>query len=394
DQQSPPSISASAAHLELLDAFLAVKQKVLTSNALDRAFSIMPKDKLVTVGRKRTRKADPTFQQRRLVKWPIYVRIAAARFLRWWDSLEFVLSDGKILFPGYDLNITENCLPPLDVLMVWHAFMLNPSKYEEFCRLGPRPNDLSVNFPWTLVERKTSILGKVDLFESLVDHQSHSATVRTGLAKMVSTNGRSPLEVRFSGLREIPPGGEEWTLIGDLGSAVERQGVFVEKMWKSLWLRSSALQGTLDRATTRYERFLQLFKKYPGKMLVPTLDIDLIWHTHQCFPKSYQTLCEKEASRKFNHDDSLPRTKLKDGFKETCLLYEAEFKEEYNICLCWNCEAVRSELEKCYSAEKIDFNAIGKRVKDDVNYHKAVQLDKVDRERLEACHNIRVQNMT
>jgi len=49
-----PTTAECAVHLELLEAFLVLKQKVLTSNALDRAFSISPKDKLVTKGRIRT----------------------------------------------------------------------------------------------------------------------------------------------------------------------------------------------------------------------------------------------------------------------------------------------------------------------------------------------------
>jgi hypothetical protein len=113
DQQSLPSSSVIAVHLELLEAFLALKQKVLISNALDRAFSIVPEDKLITVGRKRTRQADPTFQKRRLVKWPIYVRLAAARFLKWWESLDSVLWDEDRLSPGHGVIITEKSFPPL-----------------------------------------------------------------------------------------------------------------------------------------------------------------------------------------------------------------------------------------------------------------------------------------
>lgn len=63
-----------------------------------------------------------------------------------------------------------------------------------------------------------------------------------------------------------------------------------------LWIRSPALSGTLRRATDRYAKFLHLLKrKAPplgedgsgktivlGAIIVPTLDIDLVWHTHQC----------------------------------------------------------------------------------------------------------------
>lgn len=162
--------------------------------------------------------------------------------------------------------------------------------------------------------------------------------------------------------------------MNELAKAVERQAFFVEKMSDSLWLRSPALEGTLKRALIRYERFMQLFKEHPGTMLVPTLDIDLVWHTHQCSPKSYQSFSAKVAGRSINHDDSLDKTTRKDGFRETCMFYETRFNDEYNTCLCWKCETWRSELEKCDLSTKVNFDVIAKKVEDEVKYHKAVEL--------------------
>ena len=82
-----PNVAECAVHLELLEAFLILKQKILTSNSLDRTFNIVPKDTLHTVSGKKERKQDPTFKTRRAVKWPIYIRLAAARFLQWWTWL-------------------------------------------------------------------------------------------------------------------------------------------------------------------------------------------------------------------------------------------------------------------------------------------------------------------
>ena len=43
----------------------------------------------------------------------------------------------------------------------------------------------------------------------------------------------------------------------------------------------------IDRAITRYGQFLDLARKDPGATLVPTLDIDLIWHVHMLSPRDY-----------------------------------------------------------------------------------------------------------
>ncbi len=105
-----PSIGEFATHLELLEAFFMLQQKVLTSNALDRAFGIVPKPKVQTTGFGRRKKAtveqDKTFQDRRAVKWDAFVRLAAARFQRWWNFLETAGGSGRI-------QITAENMPPL-----------------------------------------------------------------------------------------------------------------------------------------------------------------------------------------------------------------------------------------------------------------------------------------
>ena len=108
DLAALPTTAECAVHLQLLEKFVALKQKVLTSNDLDRALGIIPKDKLVVQGGKRQRRADETFKAQQAVKWPIFVRIAAARFWKWWGSCSPMLhaQDNK-------LRVTETSLPPL-----------------------------------------------------------------------------------------------------------------------------------------------------------------------------------------------------------------------------------------------------------------------------------------
>ena len=65
----------------------------------------------------------------------------------------------------------------------------------------------------------------------------------------------------------------------DLVGAVVRQGRFIDKMHTIDWLHSPALRSTVNRILVRYDRFLGLMRKYPGKIIVPTLDIDLAWHS-------------------------------------------------------------------------------------------------------------------
>jgi hypothetical protein len=219
-------------------------------------------------------------------------------------------------------------------------------------------------------------VGEVSLFDSLACHNDHPESFRIALQSLVPTNGKSRLSVEFPGLRGTPFSDHGWQAIDMLGTFVERQAAFADKMTNILWLRSLALGGTLARALVRYERFMALFKQHLGTTLVPTLDIDLVWHTQQCSPTSYLACCNKLAGRAINHDDALGGEVLKNGFVETSRLYEMQFQEEYDLCLCWNCEAMKSELENYGLTESIDYATMTQKVQDEVMYYKAVELAK------------------
>lgn len=158
----------------------------------------------------------------------------------------------------------------------------------------------------------------------------------------------------------------------DLKDAVLRQVSFVDKMWDKLWIRSPGLDGTIRRALGRYEQFLRLFKIYPSQMFVPTLDIDLAWHTHQCSPSKYYKATQELAGKFVNHDDSIVQEKLDTSLQDTKSLYRMRFGREYHICGCWDCEALQSALEK---AEKgVKWDGIAKQVGETVAYYRAVEV--------------------
>lgn len=157
----------------------------------------------------------------------------------------------------------------------------------------------------------------------------------------------------------------------NLNSAVIRQGGFVEKMNHELWIRSPGLighlpteslstvrnqlgssrccvivendSGFLKRAIKRYEGFFSLFKAHPRNILSPTLDVDLVWHTHLLTPIYYRVWCRGEAGRFIDHNDKLGSSTLEDAFEFTNEAYWEAFKKPYSKCCCWFCEAAISE---------------------------------------------------
>lgn len=90
----------------------------------------------------------------------------------------------------------------------------------------------------------------------------------------------------------------------------------------------------LFKANTRYHKFLLLMnrktarkRRYPN--LVPTLDIDLCWHTHQLFPVPYRAWCTEHLGTAINHDDTIGRGDLDVGLRETSLAWYNAYRESY-----------------------------------------------------------------
>ncbi|KAM0264104.1 hypothetical protein ACHAQJ_000849 [Trichoderma viride] len=127
----------------------------------------------------------------------------------------------------------------------------------------------------------------------------------------------------------------------DLCGAVMRQGVFIDKMIKLDWLHSPAVKATMGRLITKYERFVAIMKKHPYKMAVPTLDVDLAWHTHQLTPRDYYAYTVGKTGKFIDHDDKIDEDALSESFEWTTKTYQDLYGEVYSECTCWYCETVR-----------------------------------------------------
>lgn len=138
------------------------------------------------------------------------------------------------------------------------------------------------------------------------------------------------------------------TIFGmELGGAVIRQGEFVNKMRGLDWLHSPAARNTMSRLLTKYARFMKIIAQNPSQVAVPTLDVDLAWHTHQLSPSAYFNyslrITTPIRARYIDHDDKIDQDKLSDSFEWTSKIYERNFGEVYSECSCWYCEAIRAK---------------------------------------------------
>jgi hypothetical protein len=118
-----------------------------------------------------------------------------------------------------------------------------------------------------------------------------------------------------------------YSFSADLVPAMYRQLLFVNKICSnySYWSRETVIQ----RAMGRYTNFIKLFKGY-RKTLVPTMDIDLVWHAHQCDPESYHAFCTQTAKRLIDHDDTIAHGNLAVGYALTFIRWSEIHKTPYS----------------------------------------------------------------
>jgi hypothetical protein len=195
-QPSPLEIPTPAeciAHLKLLHAFAKLRHDIGNHNGLfgitmsmDYEPSTNDVDRIGGVREDHAARAaldsplleahSAVFAERiREKRWHVFVTQAVARFEKWWDNLsgtsswyrpirkdDFETNElgphtvGK--FPttgkGYDNKDDSSfCMPPLDILMVWHAYMLNPRTYLEDSLRSTRHMLWRTTFPWEYVYR-------------------------------------------------------------------------------------------------------------------------------------------------------------------------------------------------------------------------------------------------
>jgi hypothetical protein len=84
----------------------------------------------------------------------------------------------------------------------------------------------------------------------------------------------------------------------------------------------------------RYYRFMQLKASNPSNiLLIPTLDIEMIWQTHLLRPEMYRNDCLRLFRRIIDHS-LIMKNEIEQFFKEqafldTCQLYADKFGEKY-----------------------------------------------------------------
>ncbi|MDO6670844.1 glycine-rich domain-containing protein [Cobetia amphilecti] len=86
-----------------------------------------------------------------------------------------------------------------------------------------------------------------------------------------------------------------------------------------------------DKAEREYRRFMSLKAFYPAVSLVPSKEVDTLWHAHILDTRAYREDCHQVFGRFIDHypyfgiygEDDYQQ--LKDAFAQTVALYEKHF---------------------------------------------------------------------
>ena len=129
----------------------------------------------------------------------------------------------------------------------------------------------------------------------------------------------------------------------DLVQAVIRQRDFLEKFQQHSFFSHTftrADRSNFEQLVQNYVSFLKLARK--NEMIIPTYDIDLVWHSHMRRPVHYQTCCLAMCGFVLDHDDAIEKHALSDNYQKTA----DRWKKTYNVAYGQNVD--RNHIESSH----------------------------------------------
>jgi hypothetical protein len=213
-------------------------------------------------------------------------------------------------------------IPPPDIAWVWHCHRLAPKHYCDSCN-DTFGNVIEANPPFTLAAPQTDM------------DNVYTAFAITHAKKLWNTH--YPQESFY--LLDLPAHSHtsidaDCVQIGNFNilESMKRQVTF-------LWQVSGERYGDddfLEEGVLRYARFLQLKAANRNIILVPTYQIDLMWHTHMLTSMEWYNMdCLRIMNSVFHHDDSYTDRNeggvLDASYNATKTLWKSVYGTEYVV---------------------------------------------------------------
>ena len=186
----------------------------------------------------------------------------------------------------------EQLAIPWQIEWIWHVHRLHPRNYL---------NDCQKQLSQGLVNKKTTQF-------------------------MKKYQKEEKLKIEFSSIKS------DYLFVPsiDLNEAVLRQKDFLDKFQKH-YLYSYDLKkferSRFDNLVQDYVSFIKLAET--SRMIVPTFDIDLIWHTHMRYPAYYHEFSIGLCGFVLDHNDAIESHILSDAYQITADRWKQTYQSEY-----------------------------------------------------------------
>lgn len=216
-------------------------------------------------------------------------------------------------------------VPPPDVAWLWHCHRLAPLHYKEYVTKTFHGRLLEADPPFAFQEETPE--GE--------DNNNNEDEAQRAWKKAYP---KEPFFLPIAGMQET---GHSASMAGkspksylvgslDLVASAQNQRTF---LWQVSG-RSYQSKDFLQEGVRRYVQFLNVTEhKLP---LVPTYQIDLMWHTHMLLSVGrYNEDCIRIRGETFHHDDSLndrtPGSDLDVAFRASMALWREKYQEELAV---------------------------------------------------------------
>ncbi len=218
-------------------------------------------------------------------------------------------------------NLTKSMVPPKDVAWLWHCHRLAPLKYREFVEHTYPVKDSS----------QASILDWKDPSGKQYVLESNEMSRQT----WAQYYPNEPFDLNPMDSNAGPPNVRSLndTIHGfDLLASATSQAEFYWQIQPLFERRTQSFAS----AVLKYKRFMAMFRHLPTLdfKLVPTYEIDLIWHTHMTggSANEYYHDCQWMCGKMIDHDDAYGgrdrQGVLKESFARTAELWHSLYQDD------------------------------------------------------------------
>jgi Glycine-rich domain-containing protein-like len=220
-----------------------------------------------------------------------------------------------------ELTTTKQLIPPPDIAWLWHCHRLAPKEYCDYC-VETFGMIVEANPPFAVAAREGPADGDSAILQTRALWKDRYPDEPFFLQRDHASSALSA---------------DAFPKIGgfDLLGSTKRQATF---LWQVSGARFSD-DDFLAEGVENYAKFLLLKPKAMQKRitLVPTYQIDLMWHTHMLTSmQQYHADCLRIMHSKLHHDDSLTDRSegghLDRSYQATKELWQKEYGTDYVVC--------------------------------------------------------------